>query len=64
MQVAGYASHVLSKKSWKLDNYKIKFQIGQPVVTKVDRDKKTKEAKSRWKGRANPDKRERYGRRS
>ncbi len=64
MQVAGYVSHVLSKKSWKLDAYRIKFQIGKAIETKESRDQKVEESKARWRSRANPTKRERYGRRS
>lgn len=56
MQIAGYVSHVLSKKSWQPGDYKLKFKVDAPVQSKQDRDKakkrKTEYAKSTWRARA------------
>ena len=52
MQIAGYVSHVLSKKSWKLDTYKVNFQVGDQKQSKDDIGRKTEAAKARWRARA------------
>ena len=63
MQVAGYVSHVLSKKSWKLDDFKINFKLGVPVVAKDEKQKKLERSKALWNARLNRSKeKDCYGR--
>ena len=47
MQIAGYIDHVMSRKSWNVDNYKVSFgPKSKPTPEEIE--KSTARAKSRW----------------
>ena len=66
MQIAGHIAHVMSKKSWKLDTYKVKFKTGSDLPAQNAIEQKVQQNKSRWETRLNagPNTRVMYGRRS
>jgi len=49
MQIAGYVSHVMSRKSWKLDDYRVGLEK-VPVQTGATRQA-VEQDKSRWNKR-------------
>jgi hypothetical protein len=60
MQIAGQIAHIMSKRSWSLDDMKIKFQHGEK---KPNLEQQVADSKARWRIRAGlPPRRQKYGR--